>query len=64
MKCNCGYEYESTIETSYEDDLKNSFVETTLTITINEKQGEWDCDRLSIKPVLFCPKCGTLKIEI
>jgi hypothetical protein len=67
MKCNCGYEYE---EGTRQDGTwgiligHHEFKKSTLTITYNNEQGEWDCDRLVNKIVYICPKCGTLKIDI
>lgn len=40
------------------------FKKSQLSLTINDKQGDWDCDRFRVEDVWVCPKCGTLKINI
>jgi hypothetical protein len=66
MKCNCGFENEYiTFENGQKGwSSETEFINTKLTITINERQGEWDHDRLCIKHVFICPKCGTLKVDL
>lgn len=70
--CICGYKYKrddwgrdnnGNIK-YYPDAGEEKFIRSELKITINKKQGEWDCDRISIKEVYICPKCGTLKIDL
>jgi len=71
MKCLCGYEYLEAIE----EFIDGEFVETmpkigdrsfypVSSVTINLKQGEWDCDRLKIVQSYACPKCGVIKLEV
>jgi hypothetical protein len=55
MKCVCGYEYKPTMETSYQDDFKYKFKEINVQMFIDEDD---------YQTFFFCPKCGTLKIDI
>jgi len=67
MKCMCGYEeqYKKHDLNDLEFYVANkSFYKTKLSVVINDKQGDWDCDRLSSKDVFICPECGTLKIDM
>jgi rubredoxin len=67
MKCEaCKYEYNVKYDEDGEEILigNEQFISSELRITINQKQGAWDCDRLSVETVWICPKCGALKVEI
>ena len=69
MKCVCGYEcvviVEDCCDFNPQFEVGNrEFFKANLTLTINEKQGDWDHDRLVFKDVYVCPKCGTLKVDI
>lgn len=68
MKCVCGFKpiggnYDFEIDKCIEK-VGPQFIEVTLHITINGKQGEWDVDRFKSLPVIVCPRCGTLKVDI
>ena len=67
MKCAaCQYEefFLPVEEDWMEPEIQNEpFYESTLSLTINVKRGEWDSDRLRNLKVYVCPKCGTLKIK-
>jgi len=68
MKCVCGYE-EKFIQSDPDNPASlypdnKPFYHADLTVTIDRREGKWDCSRFIRKDVFVCPECGTLKFNL